>query len=173
MNNGWGSEQCLWQALHWNISTINLSDSIAPVFKKFTTFDSDGLLWLVTADMAASQKLCTKTCLRSGNESSPRTREEKRDTCGPTRDTKRDTCGPLRCHGFDKGMTFANPPHARCLAWVISSRKIWFSESRVNPYMGVDTCKGKPCLISSFELSVHQFGTILKSFALTFQSASI
>ena len=34
-------------------------------------------------------------------------------------------------------------------------------------------CKGKPCLISSFELSGHQFGTILKSFALTFQSASI
>ena len=34
-------------------------------------------------------------------------------------------------------------------------------------------CKGKPCLISSFELSGHQFGTILKSFILTFQSASI
>ena len=34
-------------------------------------------------------------------------------------------------------------------------------------------CKGKPCLISNFELSGHQFGTILKSFILTFQSASI
>ena len=31
----------------------------------------------------------------------------------------------------------------------------------------------EPCLISNFELSGHQFGTILKSFALTFQSASI
>ena len=37
-----------------------------------------------------------------------------------------------------------------------------------NPYMGVD-----PCFISNLELSGHQFGTILKSFALTFQSASI
>ena len=34
-------------------------------------------------------------------------------------------------------------------------------------------CKGKPCLISNFELSGHQFGTILKSFILSFQSASI
>ena len=31
----------------------------------------------------------------------------------------------------------------------------------------------EPCLISIFELSGHQFGTILKSFILTFQSASI
>ena len=31
----------------------------------------------------------------------------------------------------------------------------------------------EPCLISNFELSGHQFGTILKSFILTFQSASI
>ena len=37
-----------------------------------------------------------------------------------------------------------------------------------NPYMGVD-----PCLISNFELSGHQFGTVLKSFGLTFQAASI
>ena len=37
-----------------------------------------------------------------------------------------------------------------------------------NPYMGVD-----PCLISNFEFSGHQFGTILKSFILTFQCASI
>ena len=31
----------------------------------------------------------------------------------------------------------------------------------------------EPCLMSNFELSGHQFGTILKSFILTFQSASI
>ena len=31
----------------------------------------------------------------------------------------------------------------------------------------------EPRLISIFELSGHQFGTILKSFILTFQSASI
>ena len=31
----------------------------------------------------------------------------------------------------------------------------------------------EPCLISNFDLSGHQFGTILKSFKLTFQSASI
>ena len=31
----------------------------------------------------------------------------------------------------------------------------------------------EPCLMSNFELSGHQFGTILKSFILTFQCASI
>ena len=31
----------------------------------------------------------------------------------------------------------------------------------------------EPYLISNFELSGHQFGTILKSFILTFQSVSI
>ena len=31
----------------------------------------------------------------------------------------------------------------------------------------------EPCLISNFELSGHQFSTILKSNALTFQSVSI
>ena len=39
--------------------------------------------------------------------------------------------GPLRGHGFDMGMIFANRPHARTLARVISFRKILFSESRV------------------------------------------
>ena len=34
--------------------------------------------------------------------------------------------------------------------------------------MGVDPCKGKSCLISNIEISGHQFGTILKSSALTF-----
>ena len=80
---------------------------------------------------------------------------------------------PLRGHGFDMGMIFANRPHVRGPAWVISYRKILFSESRATPDMGVDPCKGKPCLISNFELSGHQFGTILKSNALIFQSASI
>ena len=70
------------------------------------------------------------------------------------------------------GMIFANRHHARTLAWVTSSRKILFSESRATPDMGVDPCKGRPCLISIFELSGHPFGTMLKSFALTFQFAS-
>ena len=38
---------------------------------------------------------------------------------------------------------------------------------------GVDPCKGQPCFISNFKLSGNQFGDILKSDALTFQSASI
>ena len=42
--------------------------------------------------------------------------------------TARIKNGPLRGHGFDMGMIFANHPHASRLAWVISSRKIWFSE---------------------------------------------
>ena len=50
--------------------------------------------------------------------------------------------GPLRGHGFDMGMIFANRPHARTLAWVISSRKIWFSESRVMSREGGDPMQG-------------------------------
>ena len=62
--------------------------------------------------------------------------------------------GPLRGHGLDMGMIFANRPHARGPAWVISYRKILFSESRVIPDMGVTPCKGKPCLISILNFQV-------------------
>ena len=37
---------------------------------------------------------------------------------------------------------------------------------------GVDPCEGKPCSSWKFELSGHRFGTILRSNALIFQSAS-
>ena len=50
--------------------------------------------------------------------------------------------GPLRGHGFDMDMIFANGPHARTLAWVISFRKISFSESRATPDMGVVPMSG-------------------------------
>ena len=87
--------------------------------------------------------------------------------------------GPLRGHGFDMGMIFATPPcEVACMGNFIPQNMIFGTKGKPlhgggpmqvqNPYMGVD-----PCLISNFELSGHQFGTILKSFILTFQSASI
>ena len=88
--------------------------------------------------------------------------------------------GLLRGHGFDMGMIFANPPPCKpaCMGNLIPQNMIFALKAKPlhgggpmqvqNPYMGVD-----PCLISNFELSGHQFGTILKSFILTFQSASI
>ena len=88
--------------------------------------------------------------------------------------------GPLRGHGFDMGMIFANPPPCKpaCMGNLIPQNMIFALKAKPlhgggamqvqNPYMGVD-----PCLISNLELSGHQFGTILKSFILTFQFASI
>ena len=88
--------------------------------------------------------------------------------------------GPLRGHGFDMGMIFANPPPAKpaCMGNHIPQNMIFALKAKPlhgdgpmqvqNPYMGVDSC-----LSSNFELSGHQFGTILKSFAPTFQSAPI
>ena len=53
-----------------------------------------------------------------------------------------------------------------CLdAWMPGCLDAWMHE--------IDDLLVKKCLTSFFELSGHQIGTILKSFALTFQSASI
>ena len=88
--------------------------------------------------------------------------------------------GPLGGHGFDMGVIFATPPPCKpaCMGNLIPQKIIFALKAKPlhgagpmqvqNPYMGVD-----PCLISNFELSGHQFGTILKSFILTFQCASI
>ena len=51
------------------------------------------------------------------------------------------------------------------------------AEKAVNHVLWLTEILGRwltePCLVSMFELSGHQFGTILNLFALTFQSASI
>ena len=77
-------------------------------------------------------------------------------------------------------MIFATPPPCKvaCMGNFIPQNMIFVTKGKPlhaagpmqvqNPYMGVD-----PCLISIFELSGHQFDTILKSFIQTFQSAPI
>ena len=80
-------------------------------------------------------------------------------------------CMPRLLSESDSGIVMVD----RC--FMVDGPCVNHAEKAVNHVLWLTGFLGRwltePCLISNFELSGHQFGTILKSFILTFQSASI
>ena len=87
---------------------------------------------------------------------------------------KRQTEGhrsQLRIHIPDSGIVMVDG------CFMVDGPCVNHAEKAVNHVLWLTGFLGRwltePCLMSNFELSGHQFGTILKSFILTFQCASI